>query len=60
MKYIIEPDLEGLIEYAIGGANTIQDLQRYLSTDPHPKYRLASCQFNYGRFLLIWEEVLNS
>ena len=57
MKYITIYGLESLVEYCVDGANTIQDLNKYLSTDPQPEYRLASCQLtNNGYFIVVWEK----
>ena len=55
-RYICEYGLEGRVPYAVNGANTIEDLNRYLITDPHPEYRLASCQhMRVGNWHLTWE-----
>ena len=51
MYYIVEK-----IPNSVPSCNTIEDLQRYLSTNPHPVSRLISAQFINGTFLLIWEE----
>lgn len=49
-KYIVQLG----IPKAVGGANTVEDLQEYLSK-PHPNHRLVSCQFIGGNFLIVWE-----
>jgi hypothetical protein len=54
-KYIIEHGLVGRSEYAVSGCETIEDLREYLSTNPHPQYRLVSCQWLSGNYLLVWE-----
>lgn len=51
MKYIVENGVPG----AVPGCNTVEDLQRYLGTDPHPGYRLVTCQAS-GNVLLVWEK----
>ena len=52
MKHIVEHGIPG----GVRGCNTVEDLQRYLDSDPHPGYRLASCQ-GAGSILLVWEEI---
>lgn len=55
-RYICEYGLEGLVEYAVDGANTVEDLNKYLTKDPHPGYRLVSCQhMRMGNWHLVWE-----
>jgi hypothetical protein len=54
-KYWVERGLDGLVERAVNGANTIQDISEYLSQDPHPGYRLVSCQWVEGNYTLVWE-----
>ena len=51
MKYIVEHDISGMVR----GCETVEDIQRYLNTDPHPEHRLVSLTFNYGGIILIWE-----
>lgn len=34
---------------------TREDLNAYLNTDPHPNYRLVSCQFLNCSYTLVWE-----
>jgi len=65
MKYIVEHDLVTVYdeaEYASANmfraskVNTVGDLHNYLNTDPHPEYRLVSCQFtSTGKYELVWE-----
>jgi hypothetical protein len=50
-RYVCEYGVRG----AIKGMNTVEDLAKYLSTDPHPAYRLASCVRQSGDWLLVWE-----
>lgn len=54
-RYIIEYGIPG----CVSGANTIDDLKRYLESHksgPHPLYRLVSCEsLDSGNFLLVWE-----
>ena len=54
-KHITEHGLEGRVPHAVHGANTVQDLDRYLGMNPHPFYRLASATACNSDFLLIWE-----
>lgn len=54
-RYIVVCGLEGLVEHAINNANTIEDLSRYLSADPHPDYRIVSCNFIAGRWNIVFE-----
>jgi hypothetical protein len=43
---------------AVNGANTVEDLQRYLNEDPEPEYRLVSVQFLPGQnYLVTWEKL---
>ena len=49
-KYIVEKNVPHK-----GSFSNEDDLKRYLDTDPHPTYRLISCEFSVGRFLLVWE-----
>ena len=54
-KFIVERLPDG-----VQGANTIEDLRRYLETPitgPHPLHNLnnlISCEFNDGDFFLVW------
>ena len=51
-KHIVEPDIPG----SVSGANTVEDLKRYLDTDPHPDYRLANMSWLHsGSILMVWE-----
>ena len=34
---------------------TVEGLHEYLASDPHPEYRLVSCQHLSQFFLLVWE-----
>ena len=55
-RFIVECGLENRLEFAVNGANTTNDLSRYLShPEPHPEYRLVSCQFLNGNWILVWE-----
>ena len=49
-----------IMEYGIPGGvpncNTVNDLDRYLKTNPHCEYHLVSCQFLGGTCLLVWED----
>lgn len=52
MNYIVEYGVPG----AVTGANTVEDLQRYLATDPHPDCRLANMSWLHtGNILFVWE-----
>ena len=52
MKYIVEYGIPG----AVKGCETIEDIQRYLNTDPHPDARLASLLYNGVKsVILVWE-----
>lgn len=56
MKYITEYGLGNRMRYAVDGANTVEDLSEYLATDPHPEYRLVSCQMMSNcNWHLVWE-----
>lgn len=51
-KYICEYGLP----ISVPGANTVDDLKKYLEEDPHPTHRLVSCQFmDSGQYMLVWE-----
>ena len=55
-RYIVEYGLAGRVKYAVNGCNTIEDLRKYLKTNPHPNHNLVSSQFlRSGNVLLIWE-----
>lgn len=41
---------------SVRNCNTVEDLERYLNTDPHTEYRLVSCQFVNGDFIMVWEK----
>ena len=45
----------GEVPNAVAGATTVQDLQRWLNTNPMPGYRLVSCQLVDGSFMTVWE-----
>ena len=52
MKYIVEYGIPG----GINGANTVEDLCRYLNSDPHPDHKLASSNLkDNGMVLMVWE-----
>lgn len=56
MKYITEYGISGKVKYAVSGCETVEDLGRYLATDPYPEYRLVSCQhMSSGNWHLVWE-----
>ena len=51
-KYIVQACLPNGVQYA----NTIEDLQRYLYSDPFPDYRLVAVDFRHsGSISLVWE-----
>lgn len=53
MKYIVEYGIPG----SVAGANTVEDLQQYLGSDPHPDYRIANMSWLHnGQIILIWEK----
>ena len=53
MKYIVEYGIPGEVQ---GTSNTVQDLERYLDSDPHPEARLANLSWlNSGNILFVWE-----
>ena len=57
-NYIVEHDLSHYgINYSISVryCNTVEDLARYLDSNPHPKYHLVSVNMNNGSYTLIWE-----
>jgi hypothetical protein len=41
--------------YSVASANTVQQLQQYLATNPHPNYRLVGFDFEAATYTLIWE-----
>lgn len=43
------------IPKCVKGSNTVEDLSRYLDTDPHPNYRLVSCNLINGNWHLVFE-----
>jgi hypothetical protein len=51
VKYILENEIPEITR----GCETIEDIHRYLNTDPHPEHQLASLIFNYGGIILLWE-----
>lgn len=52
MRYIVVCGVPG----AVDGANTVEDLTRYLATNPQPRYRLANMSWlQNGNILLVWE-----
>jgi hypothetical protein len=52
-RYIVEHGLPK----TVSGCETVQDLTRYLETDPHPKYRLVNCQRISGTYQLVYQLV---
>ena len=54
-KYICQNGLEGLLPWAVNGANTIENLREYLAGDPFPEHRLVTCQNWSGNWFLVWE-----
>ena len=50
-KYIVEKKIPDCIP----NCNTVEDLQRYLDKVPHFEYRLVSCQFVNGNYIMVWE-----
>ena len=55
-KFITEYGLEGKVKHAVNGCNAVQDLRQYLNNDPHPEYKLVTCQLLPDHnYLLVWE-----
>ena len=50
-RYIVEQ----YIQFGVSGCETSDDLTRHLEKNPHPKYRLVSCQWISGTYQLVWE-----
>lgn len=52
MRYIVEYGVPG----ALAGANTVEDLRRYLDSDPHPDHHLANLSWLHsGQIMFVWE-----
>lgn len=43
------------IPECVTGANTVEDLDRWLRINPYPNYRLVSVMNMNGTFVLVWE-----
>ena len=66
-RYIVENDLNSVYDQekyeancmfkAKSGMNTVDDLRDYLSIDPHPGYRLVSCEMQNGSYVCVWEKI---
>ena len=55
-RFICEYSMRYRMAHGVLGCETVEDLERYLSTNPHPDYRLASCQhMQTGNWHLVWE-----
>lgn len=53
MRHIVEYGIPGSVD----GANTVEDLRRYLGSDPHPDHRVANMSWLHsGQIILIWEK----
>ena len=52
-RFIVQYDLPK----TISGCETVNDLSRYLETNPYPEYRLVSFQWISGTYQLVWELV---
>lgn len=50
-KYLVEYGIPG----SVSGCNTIEDLRRYLDSDPHYEYNLVGVEHGSGSYTLIWE-----
>jgi hypothetical protein len=51
-RYIIENGVPG----APRGANDSTHLNLYLNSDPHPSYRLVTCDYRNGSYFMVWEK----
>ena len=53
MDYIVEYGIPD----AVNGANTVEDLRKYLYCSPYKGHRLVTCQnLSNGNYLLVWEK----
>lgn len=53
-RFKVEYDLSGF-GFGVTRCNTMEDLERYLFTNPNDEYNLVSVQFVDGNFILVWE-----
>lgn len=52
MKYLTEYGIPGTVPQCV----TVEDVRKYLNSDPHPDYRLANLSWMHsGDVLMIWE-----